>query len=168
MSTRQIVELFRELVTFLEDRKLTSIDLRRRARRRKLAERVELELNRLAAPPHPAIQEARERWATTSFLRIDRDERLVEVNPDGTSWVRAWVKISAGFPASADAPERRRYEATVADMPEIMRQIFLAHALEGSPYEAIAERLHIDVAEVQSQMGFALARLDEAVGRAGE
>lgn len=167
MTTRQIVELLRERVTFLDDGKLVSIDFRRPARRRELAARVELELNRLTAPPHPAIQEARERWATTSFLRIDREERSIEVNPDGTSWVRAWVKISAGFPA-ADAPERRRYEATVAHMPEIMRQIFLAHALEGSPYEAIAERLHIDVAEVQSQMGFALARLDEAIGRAGE
>src|SRR3546814_6595864 len=61
----------------------------RRARRRELAARVAEELKRLTAPPHPAIREARERWATTSFLRIDQDERVIEVNPDGTTWVRS-------------------------------------------------------------------------------
>src|SRR3546814_5382634 len=45
--------------------------------------------------------------------------------------VRAWVKISTVFPARADTPDRRRFEAAVADMPEEMRQIFLAHALDG-------------------------------------
>src|SRR3546814_2772159 len=85
----------------------------RRARRRELAARVAEELKRLTAPPHPAIREARERWATTSFLRIDQDERVIEVNPDGTTWVRAWVTISTVFPARADTPDRRRFEAAV-------------------------------------------------------
>src|SRR3546814_17852190 len=76
--------------------------------------------------------------------------------------VRAWVKISTVFPARADTPDRRRFEAAVADMPEEMRQIFLAHALDGLPYETIDEQLLVGVAEVQLQMGLALARLDVA------
>lgn len=78
------------------------------------------------------------------------------------------MKISTVFPARADTPDRRRFEAAVADMPEEMRQIFLAHALDGLPYETIAEQLLVGVAEVQLQMGLALARLDEAVAHAGE
>src|SRR3546814_21011206 len=81
--------------------------------------------------------------------------------------VRAWVKISTVFPARADTPDRRRFEAAVADMPEEMRQIFLAHALDGLPYETIAEQLLVGVAEVQLQVGMALARLDEAVAHDG-
>src|SRR3546814_1578265 len=77
----------------------------RRARRRELAARVAEELKRLPAPPHPAIREARERWATISFLRIDQDERVIEVNPDGTTWVSAWVKISTVLPDRADSSE---------------------------------------------------------------
>src|SRR3546814_12813830 len=110
----------------------------RRARRRELAARVAEELKRRTAPPHPAIRDARERWATTSFLRIYQDERVIEVNPDGTTWVRAWVKISTVFPARADTPDRRRFEAAVADMPAEMRQIFPPHALAGLPYDTNA------------------------------
>ena len=168
MITRQIAELLQQLLHFLQDGKLVGMGFQRRARRRELAARVADELKRLTAPAHPAIREARERWATTSFLRIDQDERVIEVNPDGTTWVRAWVKISTVFPARADTPDRRRFEAAVADMPEEMRQIFLAHALDGLPYETIAEQLLVGVAEVQLQMGLALARLDEAVAHAGE
>ena len=168
MITRQIVELLQQLLHALEDGKLVGMVFQRRVRRRELAARVAAELKRLTAPAHPAIQEARERWATTSFLRIDQDERVIEVNPNGTSWVRAWVKISTAFPTRADTPDRRRFEAALADMPEEMRQIFLAHALDGLPYKTIAEQLHVDVAQVQLQIGLALARLDEAVAQARE
>lgn len=168
MASQQIIALLGDLLKFLGSAGRFRMGFERRRQRSELTAWIELELAHLAAAPHPAIHEARERWATTSFLRIDRDERAVEVNPDGTSWVRAWVKISTSFPASPDSSERRRFEAAVADMPEIMRQIFLAHALDNSPYEAIAEQLHIEVAEVQSQLGFALVRLADAVGREGE
>lgn len=168
MNTRQTVELLQQLLQELEDGKLFGMVFQRRVRRRELAASVAAELKRLTAPAHPAIREARERWATTSFLRIDQDERMIEVNPDGTSWVRAWVKISTTFPARADTPDRRGFEAAVADMPEEMRQIFLAHALDGLPYETIAGQLHVDVAQVQLQIGLALVRLDEAVAQAGE
>src|SRR3546814_16590916 len=104
-----------------EKGELRGMGFPRRARRRELAARGAGELKRLTAPPDPAIREARERWATTSFLRIDQDERVIEVNPDGTTWVRAWVKISTVFPARADTPDRRRFEAAVADTPEEMR-----------------------------------------------
>src|SRR3546814_15249143 len=78
---------------------------------------------------------------------MEQDEWVIEVNPDGTTWVRAWVKISTVFPARADTPDRRRFEAAVADMPEEMRQIFLAHALDGLPYETIAEQLLVGRSE---------------------
>ena len=168
MITRQIIELLQQLLHSLQNGELVGMGFQRRARRRELAARVTEELKRLTAPAHPAIREARERWATTSFLRIDQDERVIEVNPDGTTWVRAWVKISTVFPARADTRDRRSFEAAVADMPEEMRQIFLAHALDGLPYKAIAEQLHVDVAQVQLQIGLALARLDEAVAQAKE
>src|SRR3546814_19540173 len=99
----------------------------RRARRRELAARVAEELKRLTAPPHPAIREARERWATTSFLRIDQDERVLEVNTHGTPWVRGWVTISTVFPARADTPDCRHFEAGVADIPGRLRPIFSGH-----------------------------------------
>ena len=168
MITRQISEILQQLLHSLKDSKLVGTGFQRRVRGRELAARVAAEPKDLTAPAHPAIREARERWATTSFLRIDRDERVIEVNPDGTSWVRAWVKISTSFPARADTPGGRSFEAAVADMPEEMRQIFLAHAQDGLPYETIAEQLDVDVAQVQLQMGLALARLDEAVTQAGE
>lgn len=168
MITRQIAELLQQLLHSLKDSKLVGTRFQRRVRRRELAARLAAEPKGLTAPAHPAIREARERWATTSFLRIDQEERLIKVNPDGTAWVRAWVKISTVFPARADTPGRRRFEAAVADMPEEMRQIFLAHAQDGLPYETIAEQLDVDVAQVQSQVGLALARLDEAVVQAGE
>lgn len=168
MTSQQMIALLEDLLKFLGSTRYFNIGFGRRLQRRQLVARIELVLHHVAAATHPAIQEARERWATTSFLRIDRDERVIEVNPDGTSWVRAWVKISTGFPTSPGTSERRRYEAAVADMPEIMRQIFLAHALDDLSYEAIAQQLHIDVAEVQSQLGSALARLADAVGREGD
>src|SRR3546814_5648076 len=85
MITRKISELLQQLLHSLQNGELVGMGFQRRARRRELAARVAEELKRLTAPPHPAIREARERWATPSFLRIDQDERVIEVNPDGTT-----------------------------------------------------------------------------------
>src|SRR3546814_6483220 len=79
MITRKISELLQQLLHSLQNGELVGMGFQRRARRRELAARVAEELKRLTAPPHPAIREARERWATTSFLRIDQDERVIGV-----------------------------------------------------------------------------------------
>src|SRR3546814_11048315 len=78
MTSQQMIALLEDLLKFLGSTRYFNIGFGRRLQRRQLVARIELVLHHVAAATHPAIQEARERWATTSFLRIDRDERRSE------------------------------------------------------------------------------------------
>src|SRR3546814_8566125 len=93
MITRKISELPQQLLHSLQNGELVGMGFQRRARRRELAARVAAGLKRLTAPPHPAIREARERWATTSFLRIDPAERVIS-SDEHPSALQTLIRIS--------------------------------------------------------------------------
>ncbi|MET3436015.1 hypothetical protein [Sphingomonas sp. 1185] len=86
----------------------------------------------------------------TNFLRIDPDERCIELAPDGT-WVRSWVKVSA-----IDAHRLRRYEDALASLPLFTRELYLAHRNDELDYHALAHRFAITAPEVESHVADAL------------
>lgn len=163
MSTSRNATLLDDLLAFL--RKTPDLSLGYDARRARLLAKLEAEVASLAPPCDPVIQEARERWATTPFIRIDPDERMIENDVDGSHWVRAWVRISHALPPRPDSPTRRRYEAAIAAMPERMRQIFLAHCVEDKSYETIATQFSIDLKTVQNEIAAALSQLAAVLER---
>jgi RNA polymerase sigma-70 factor (ECF subfamily) len=59
----------------------------------------------------------------------------------------------------SDAALLRALEEAVAAMPRVQREIFLAHRVEGLPYEDIARRAGLSVREVERQMERAIAKL---------
>lgn len=158
MSDRETRALLIEALDFLNDHRNFSLRRDRRRTSYDLAARIDEHLARLAAPPHPAIAEARERWAATPFLRVDEDERIFERSSDGF-WVRGWILIGLAVAGEIEPALRARYEAAIADLPERTRQVFLAHRAEGLDYALIAERLDIIVTEVQRHAAEAIAAI---------
>lgn len=163
MSTERNAALPEDLLAFL--RKTPGVSLGYYPQRARLIARLEALVASLAPPCDPVIQEARERWATTPFIRIDPDERMIENDVDGSHWIRAWVRISHALPLRPDSPTRRRYEAAIAAMPERTRQIFLAHRVEDKSYETIAAQFATDLETVQNEIAAALFQLSVALER---
>ncbi|AMK23235.1 hypothetical protein GG804_02060 [Sphingomonas histidinilytica] len=162
MSDRDSMVLLLEALAFLNDHPNFSLRRDRRRTSYDLAARIDRYLARRAGPTHPAIPEARDRWASTSFLRIDPDEYLVEPAEFGY-WVRGWILIGRTSLGEADPELRARYEAAVAALPDITRQAFIAHRVEGLEYGPIAERLGISAIDVQVRIAEALIAIAKAV-----
>lgn len=59
-----------------------------------------------------------------------------------------------------------RIREAVAGLPEPARTIFRLHAVERLDYAAIAERLDLDVGEVERRLAEALVALDRQLGAA--
>ena len=60
------------------------------------------------------------------------------------------------------SPELARLEGRVRDMDDVTRAVFLLHRLDSLGYPEIAERLQIDVAEVERRMAGAMVQLVQA------
>jgi DNA-directed RNA polymerase specialized sigma24 family protein len=60
------------------------------------------------------------------------------------------------------SPELARIERTVRRMDAVTREVFLMHRLDSLGYPEIAERLEIDVAEVERRIASAMFQLVQA------
>ena len=60
------------------------------------------------------------------------------------------------------SPELARIELTVGRMDPMTRDVFLMHRLDSLGYAEIAQRLEIDVAEVERHMASAMSQLVQA------
>lgn len=156
--TDEMMALLEEALDFLNDRPGFSLRRDRRRTSYKLAARLDAFLQSLRQSPHLAIDEARDRWAHTSFLRIDPDERIIRSTPEGT-WVRGWILIENASLGDVEPELRERYERTLEALPYWTKQAFLAHCRGGLPYERVAESLGMTVPEVQQHVAAALASL---------
>ncbi|MDR6116596.1 MULTISPECIES: hypothetical protein [unclassified Sphingomonas] len=108
-------------------------------------------------PAHPAIAIARERWRMVSFLRVDADERCVEVAEDGT-WVRGWLKVTP-----FDADRFLRYENALAALPFFTREVYLTHRNEQLDYSTVARQYGISPAEAERFIADALLAISNAM-----
>jgi DNA-directed RNA polymerase specialized sigma24 family protein len=162
MPDRETLALLTEALDFFNDQPNFGLRRDRRRTSYELAARIDTHLARLAASPHPAIAEARERWASTSFLRVDPEERIVEQTSDGY-WVGGWILIGRASVGEVEPDLRIRFNAVVAGLPETTRKAFLAHRLEALDYGLIAERLGIGVTEVQRHLADALVAISRAL-----
>ena len=113
-------------------------------------------------PPHPAIAAARDHLRRGALLRIDPDERLVDVEAAGV-WVRAWIWVDRAAIESHEARRRVRFRDAVEALAEPARSVFLAHSVEDLSYELIAERHGLDVEVVQIALAEALTVLSAAI-----
>jgi DNA-directed RNA polymerase specialized sigma24 family protein len=59
--------------------------------------------------------------------------------------------------------ELARLERKLARMDSVTREVFLLHRLDSLGYPEIAERLKIDVAEVQQRIAEAMSQLVQAI-----
>jgi len=60
------------------------------------------------------------------------------------------------------SPELARLERTVRRMDAVTREVFLMHRLDSLGYPEIAERLDIDVADVERHIASAMFQLVQA------
>jgi len=162
MTDKEILAIFQDALDLLNDRPNFALRRDRSRTSYKLAARMDACLRILKAPPHPAIREARERWASTSFLRIDPQERVIEPDSEGV-WVRGWILVEHASLGHIRSELRARYERTLATLAEETRRVFLAHSQEGLHYGAIAERFGMTVPDVQEHVASALAALAAAI-----
>ncbi|HEX7855887.1 MAG TPA: hypothetical protein VF503_19550 [Sphingobium sp.] len=104
----------------------------------------------------------KERWALSGFIRVDPSEREVEQTDDGY-WVRAWVRIGKpGLGANKDLL-RERYEAAVASLPLMTREVFDARRTEGLEDHVIAKRYGIRTREVEELVAEALQSISRVL-----
>lgn len=115
-----------------------------------------------ARSAHPAIALARERWNAVSFLRVDPEERRIEVVADGV-WVRGWIKVD--YPATDDMRHQitERYERAIAALPTLTGQIFIAHRIDGLDYAAVGDRFGLSEGEIERRIVDALTAIAKAV-----
>jgi DNA-directed RNA polymerase specialized sigma24 family protein len=163
MSDRDTLALLQEALEFFNDHPNFGLRRDRSRTSYKLAARIDDHLRKLDGPAHPAIAEARERWAATSFVRIDAEESRIELTSAGAYWVRAWILVERPDLGGPESSLRRRYEAAVAALPARTRQVFLAHRVEDLAYAAIAKRLAISVREVEQHIAQALVSISAAL-----
>lgn len=56
-----------------------------------------------------------------------------------------------------------RMEAIMVRLPRLTREIFMAHRLDGMPYDEIARRTGLTVRQVERHMAHAILRLDQGL-----
>jgi RNA polymerase sigma-70 factor (ECF subfamily) len=57
----------------------------------------------------------------------------------------------------------RRLEEAAMNMPNLQRQIFMAHRLDDMPYEEIARRTGLTIRQVERHMGRAIYKITVAL-----
>jgi RNA polymerase sigma factor (sigma-70 family) len=62
-----------------------------------------------------------------------------------------------------NATRLRRFREAVEALPEPARSVFWAHSVDDLPYQAIAERLDLDMETVQRALADALSTLSAAI-----
>lgn len=155
--------LLAEALDFFNDHPRFSLRRDRRRDSYELASRIEKYLSPRAATTDPAIAQARDRWSSSDFLRIDDDENIIARDEQG-EWVRAWLRIEPALPAVIDPVTAQRYRQTVAALPESDRSVLLAHQQDGQSITQIAERLAITTSQVERHLADALTAIARAIG----
>jgi len=161
MADNQQVKLLTEALASLNDTPRFRLRCDRSRDSYKLAARIEAYLAGLKKGKQ-AIAEARRRWALSGFIRVDPDEMEFDETADG-HWVRGWIKIGGGIAGKSEAQFRAKYEEAVSALPIMTREVFDAHRLENENYEAIAMRLGLGRAEVETLIGEALFAISRAL-----
>lgn len=150
--------LLRETMDLLNDAPHFSLRRDRSHTSYALASRIEgfLTSDYRAAAPREVVATIRERWHARSCIRIDPDP-VMRADTDGL-WVSAWLRAGAE-PVESDPRTASRYRAVLDNLPVVTREVFLLHRRDAMVYPAIAERLAIDVAEVERHIADALEKL---------
>lgn len=163
MSDAAAFALLKEALQLFNDTPNFTLRGDRRVSSYELASRIEAYLSATAAAPfHPAVSIARQRWKT-SFLRVSENAAVVEETPEAF-WVAAEVMISRA--AVGDIPDdlRARYDAALAQLPELTRRAFLLHRLDGLSYARISIRLAMSTAEVERHIADAIFGIGRFLG----
>jgi len=163
MSRCEALDLLKEALDLFNDHANFALRGDREQTSHKLVARIEDFLRSFAGPGHLAIDEARERWSATSSIRIDAEERIVEHSPGGGYWVRAWVFVERPKLGEPGTPLRTRYEAALAVLPSLTREVLLAHRVDDLDYAAIAARFGITIGEVEQCVAEALEAVSKAL-----
>jgi len=156
--------LLTEALDFFNDHPRFCLRRDRRRNSYDLASRIEACLSAVPGPADPVIAEARDRWASSGFLRIDADEHVVTRDAQGY-WVRAWVRIDPASIGEIDAVTAERYARALAALPDITRSILLAHQQDEQSIAQVAERLGLTTQEVERHIADALTRIGRAIGQ---
>ena len=155
--------LLAEALEFFNDHPRFSLRRDRRLNSYDLASRIEARLSAVPGPPDPVIAVARDRWASSGFLRVDADEHIVTRDAQGY-WVRAWVRIDPASVGEIDPVTAERYARALAALPDLTRSILLAHQQDGQSFAQLAERLGLTTQEVERHIADALIRIARALG----
>jgi hypothetical protein len=147
--------LLREALALFNDR--PNFGLRRdpRATSYKLAGRIDAYFARRAAVCAPLIDRARRFFGGLPDLRFDPSDMAA-----ADHWVPAWVRLPAGL---ADSGVLSTIEATLAALPPMTRDVYLALRDRDLDYPAIAAEFAIPLEEVERHIATALVRIDEAL-----
>ncbi|MFD1104448.1 RNA polymerase sigma factor [Sphingobium olei] len=163
MPPSEALDLLKEALDLFNDNANFALRRDRKRTSYKLAARIDDLLQRFDGPRHLAIDEARERWSAASSIRIDPNERIVEQSPGGGYWVRAWVFVERPKLDEPGTPLRTRYEAALAVLPSLTREVLLAHRVDDLDYAAIAARFGITIGEVEQCIADALEAVSKAL-----
>ncbi|MDF0546584.1 sigma-70 region 4 domain-containing protein [Sphingobium sp. H39-3-25] len=163
MPPCEVLDLLKEALDLFNDKANFALRRDRERTSYKLAARIDDLLQRFDGPKHLAIDEARERWSAASSIRIDPNERIVEQSSGGGYWVRAWVFVERPKLGEPGTPLRTRYEAALAMLPSLTREILLAHRVDDLDYVAIAARFDIAVGAVQQHITDALESISKVL-----
>ncbi len=164
MSDRETRALLAEALDLLNDHPRFSPRHDRRRDSYELAARIGRHLDSWRGAPHPAIMVGRERWAPSGVLRVDDDEHCVERADDGY-WVRAWIKISFASVGEINQAFADRYQGAISALPDVTREVFIAHRRDGRSYREIAAQLGITLDGVERHITEALLSIDRAIRR---
>lgn len=164
MPEHDIRALLAEALDFFNDHPRFSLRRDRRRNSYDLASRIEKCLSTDRGPTDPVIAEARYRWASSGFLRVDADEHIVTRDAQGY-WVRAWVRIEPARVGEIDPVTANRYRQAVAALPDLTRSVLLAHQQERQRITQVAERLGVTTQEVERHIADALTTIGRALGQ---
>jgi RNA polymerase sigma-70 factor (ECF subfamily) len=91
------------------------------------------------------------------------------MTPDGDETLGDRIAATTGDPeaAAVSAEEQRRFRQAIAGLPGIQRSVFIMREWDGLPYEAIADRLQINVGTVRSRLARAREALADAMRATG-
>lgn len=163
MSDPDARALLVEALDFFNDHPRFSLRRDRRHDSYALASRIDAFLAR-DVTILPAAAAAREGREATSVLRIDSCEQAIERDGDGY-WVRAWVRVSPTANGDICAGQAERYARALDVLPEVTREVFLAHQRDEQDFATIAARLGLTTREVEQHVADALLAIGRALDR---
>lgn len=153
-----------EALDFFNDHPRFSLRRDRRRNSYDLASRIEASLSAVSGPADSVIAEARDRWASSSFLQVEADEHIVMRDEQGF-WVRAWVRIDPAGVSEIDRVTAERYCQAVAALTDLTRSVLLAHQQDGQSITQIAERLGLTTQEAERHIADALTTIGRTIGQ---